>query len=46
MSRDISGRTVLRDIEDLLRRGILVKSSEGGRSTAYLLTEPESRITR
>lgn len=32
--------TALRDIEDLLRRGILARSAEGGRSTAYLLTEP------
>jgi Fic family protein len=32
--------TALRDIEDLLRHGALVKSAEGGRSTAYVLAEP------
>jgi len=29
--------TALRDINDLLRRGVLRKSSAGGRSTSYIL---------
>ncbi len=32
-----SGDTALRDITDLLDRGILIKDGAGGRSTAYLL---------
>jgi len=32
-----SGDTALRDITDLLDRGILIKDSAGGRSTGYLL---------
>jgi Fic family protein len=31
--------TALRDIQDLLERGILIKDSAGGRSTGYLLKE-------
>lgn len=31
--------TALRDITDLMERGILVRSREGGRSTSYTLTE-------
>lgn len=31
--------TALRDIEDLVRRGILAKDAAGGRSTSYLLVE-------
>ena len=38
-----SSDTALRDINDLLRRGILVKDAAGGRSTSYsLATEPNS----
>lgn len=33
--------TALRDIRDLLERGILVQNSGGGRSTSYRLGEPE-----
>ncbi len=33
--------TALRDIHDLLKRGILVKNSAGGRSTSYRLAEPD-----
>jgi hypothetical protein len=29
----------LRDIDDLVRRGILVKEAAGGRSTSYSLAE-------
>lgn len=32
--------TALRDIEDLVERGVLMKSTAGGRSTTYLLAEP------
>jgi Fic family protein len=32
-----SNDTALRDIEDLVRRGILVKDAGGGRSTSYSL---------
>lgn len=32
--------TALRDIDDLLRRDILVKDAAGGRSTSYSLREP------
>lgn len=32
--------TALRDINDLLNRGILIKEEAGGRSTSYLLTLP------
>ncbi len=31
--------TALRDIEDLIRKGILVKDAAGGRSTSYSLAE-------
>jgi Fic family protein len=31
--------TALRDIDDLVRRGVLVKDKAGGRSTSYSLTE-------
>ncbi|MFN0085224.1 MAG: Fic family protein [Blastocatellia bacterium] len=34
--------TASRDIDDLLKRGILVKSDAGGRSTSYWLAEPDS----
>jgi len=33
--------TALRDIDDLLRRDILVRGPSGGRSTNYMLAEPE-----
>jgi Fic family protein len=32
--------TALRDISDLLARGILRKSDAGGRSTSYVLNDP------
>ena len=31
--------TALRDIDDLLKRQVLVKEDAGGRSTSYLLVE-------
>ena len=31
--------TALRDIEDLVRKGVLAKDSAGGRSTSYSLVE-------
>ena len=31
--------TALRDIEDLVRKGVLVKDAAGGRSTSYSLAE-------
>ncbi|MEX2170717.1 MAG: Fic family protein [Pirellulales bacterium] len=34
--------TALRDIRELLDRGILVQNSAGGRSTSYRLAEPEN----
>ena len=34
--------TALRDIKDLLSRGILLKNSPGGRSTSYRLSNPHS----
>lgn len=34
-----SSDTALRDIQDLVERGVLVKDSSGGRSTNYLLAE-------
>lgn len=36
-----SSDTALRDIRDLLDRGIIVKNSGGGRSTSYHLTDPD-----
>ncbi len=33
--------TALRDIRELLERGILVKNAAGGRSTSYRLASPE-----
>lgn len=36
-----SADTALRDIQDLVAKGILVRSNEGGRSTGYELTEAE-----
>lgn len=32
--------TALRDITDLVERGILIKDEAGGRSTSYSLVEP------
>ena len=37
--------TALRDIRELLDRGILVQNSAGGRSTSYRLAEPENVTT-
>ena len=34
--------TALRDIDDLVERGILTKEAAGGRSTSYSLAEPET----
>lgn len=34
--------TALRDIQDLLDRGILIRNAGGGRSTSYRLNEPEN----
>jgi hypothetical protein len=34
--------TALRDINDLLERGVLRKSEAGGRSTSYELNQSES----
>ena len=34
--------TALRDIVDLIERGVLVKNSAGGRSTSYSLVQPEA----
>ena len=31
--------TALRDIEDLIRKGVLTKDSAGGRSTSYSLAQ-------
>ncbi len=33
--------TALRDIRELLRRGIVVQNSSGGRSTSYRLGDPD-----
>jgi Fic family protein len=37
--------TALRDILDLVERGILVRSSKGGRSTSYALVPPKSEAS-
>ena len=34
--------TALRDIGELLARGILIQNSGGGRSTSYRLADPEN----
>ncbi len=34
--------TALRDIRELLERGILVQNASGGRSTSYRLAEPDT----
>ena len=34
---ECSQDTALRDIDDLLKRGVLVKDAAGGRSTSYSL---------
>ena len=34
--------TALRDIQDLVTKGILIKDEAGGRSTGYLLTDPKT----
>ena len=34
--------TALRDIDDLVARGLLVRGAAGGRSTSYVLVEPSS----
>jgi Fic family protein len=34
--------TALRDIDDLLARGVLTKDAAGGRSTSYSLVDEES----
>jgi Fic family protein len=36
--------TALRDIQDLINKGILAKTAEGGRSTNYVLIIPESKL--
>jgi Fic family protein len=33
--------TALRDIRELLKRGILIKNEGGGRSTSYRLADPD-----
>jgi len=38
-----SSDTALRDIRDLLDRGILDQNPGGGRSTSYRLVEPKDR---
>ncbi len=41
---DLSGTTsdtALRDIQELLERGVLLKNPGGGRSTSYRLAEPD-----
>jgi Fic family protein len=37
-----SSDTALRDIQELLERGILLQNAAGGRSTSYRLSEPEN----
>jgi Fic family protein len=37
--------TALRDIDDLVRRGVLKKEAAGGRSTSYSLAESASGET-
>lgn len=39
-----SSDTALRDIQDLLERGILIRNPGGGRSTSYRLAEPENIV--
>ena len=36
-----SSDTALRDIQELLERGVLLKNPGGGRSTSYRLAEPD-----
>jgi len=36
-----SSDTALRDIQELLQRGILLQNPGGGRSTSYRLAEPD-----
>ncbi|UYQ91345.1 hypothetical protein MKQ68_14725 [Chitinophaga horti] len=36
----VSQDTAVRDIQDLLERGLLEKCEPGGRSTSYVLREP------
>lgn len=38
--------TALRDIDDLLKRGLLRKETGGGRSTSYVLVTPDHRLPR
>ena len=38
--------TALRDIQDLVERGVLKKDTAGGRSTSYSLVEREDRLDR
>lgn len=38
----IRAATALRDIDDLVERGILAKDAAGGRSTSYSLVETET----
>jgi Fic family protein len=40
-----SADTALRDIDDLIKRGVLVKDPAGGRSTSYSLIEPTALPT-
>jgi Fic family protein len=39
LSRATASETALRDISDLLRRGLLEKNEGGGRSASYSLAE-------
>jgi Fic family protein len=38
--------TALRDIDDLLARGVLTKDAAGGRSTSYSLVDEESGMAK
>lgn len=40
----VSTDTALRDIRELLDRGVLVQNPGGGRSTSYRLAEPENIV--
>ncbi|HEU4364330.1 MAG TPA: Fic family protein [Candidatus Krumholzibacteria bacterium] len=37
--------TALRDIQELLERGVLIKSASGGRSTSYRLAKPDEGVS-
>ena len=44
LTGEVSHHTALRDIQDLIKKGILKQEDSGGRSTAYSLVYQETPV--